>query len=119
MTEAKKLNDPEVQQFLDARPWRRLAVDVMREQVLEGRLASYSRIAELVEQKLGYNPGSRNIAWLRKKLYWVLSHETDEVPLHRIAKCGDVKSLADSKETRATNNEKRGREGSLANPQWL
>lgn len=97
--------------------WRRCAYAKMQG-VPEKHLATYGRIATLVEEETGRSPGTRNIAWLRKELYRILSRDT-AFPLHRIAKAGDVESLADSNETKACNDKKRGKEGSLTNPQWI
>lgn len=80
-------------------------------------LATYGCIAKIANQHFGHTLTPLNVAWLRKHLYALLTHNT-HVPLHRIAKAGDVKSLADSPETREHNDRLRGREGSLENPVW-
>ena len=86
-------------------------------EVPRGYLATYGAIAEVVNQDYHLNIGARNVAWLRKKLYSLLSHNT-KVPLHRIAKEGDVESLGDSETTKMYNDRLREEEGSLANPKW-
>ena len=83
-----------------------------------GFLISYGRLNRLASERIGVSPGARQIARLRRKLYGLLTHQTS-VPLHRIAKKGDVHSLADSVQTRAENNRRRGAEGSLTNPKWI
>lgn len=82
-----------------------------------GQIATYGAIAEAVNRIHGHSINARNVAWLRGKLYELLSHDT-MVPLHRVAKVGDIESLADSKETKSYNDELRGREGSLQSPVW-
>jgi len=70
-----------------------------------GQIATYGAIAEAVNRRHRHRINARNVAWL-------------EVPLHRVAKAGDVESLADSAETKEINDVLRGREGSLQNPVW-
>jgi len=82
-----------------------------------GQIATYGTIAEAVNRRHGHRINARNVAWLRAKLYELLSHET-AVPLHRVAKAGDVESLADSAETKEINDDLCGREGSLQNTVW-
>lgn len=82
-----------------------------------GHLATYGFIAKIANQRFGHAIISRNVAWLRVHLYGLLTHDT-QVPLHRVAKVGDVKSLADSDETKKYNDRLRGQEGSLENPIW-
>lgn len=107
----------DLNQFLgDNNSWRRHVYEMI-EKVPEGSLATYGKIADLVGERTGRNPGARNVAWLRKRLYGYLGHDID-FPLHRIAKAGDVDSMADSDETKEKNDEKREREGSLRNPKW-
>jgi len=85
--------------------------------ILSGQLATYGAIADAVNRRHGLSINARNVAWLRGKLYELLSHET-AVPLHRVAKVGDIESLHDSEETKGINDERRQREGSLQNPIW-
>lgn len=96
--------------------WQWHAAQVIAE-IPSGRLATYGCIAQIANQRLGCNLNARNIAWLRRHLYGllVLGHDT-RVPLHRVAKVGDVESLADSEETRRYNDRLRGQEGSLSDP---
>lgn len=96
--------------------WRRTAFAKIKE-IPIGHLAAYGRIAELVRHE-GHSTGARNIAWLRNKLYELLGHET-KVPLHRVAKKGDVGSLADSDHTKYLNDSLRGEEGFFKNPRWV
>ncbi len=80
-------------------------------------LATYGCIAKIANQCFGHTLISRNVAWLRKHLYKLLTHDT-QVPLHRVAKAGDVESRADSEETKEYNDRLRGQEGSLTNLVW-
>lgn len=99
--------------------WEQKVKQLINDDIIpSGYLISYGRLAELVNQKHGLNIGPRNVAYLRRKLYGILGHQTN-VPLHRIAKKGDVKSLFDSERTRKENNLRRGKEGSLTNPKWV
>lgn len=82
-----------------------------------GYLATYGCIAKIANQCFGHTLIPRNVAWLRGHLYGLLTHKT-HVPLHRIAKAGDVESLADSDKTKKHNDRLRRREGSLDNPVW-
>ncbi len=86
-------------------------------EIPSGHLATYGCITEIANQCFGHTLIPRNVAWLRKHLYGLLSHDT-QVPLHRVAKTGDVESLADSDETKEYNDRLRRREGSLENPVW-
>ena len=105
-----------LEEFRAAATWRRHALDVIR-QIPSGWLATYGRIAELVRQR-GYSVNARNIAWLRERLYGILGHDTD-VSLHRIARVGDINSLADSEDTKELNDRLRREEGFFENQQWL
>ena len=96
--------------------WRWHAAQTISE-ILSGCLATYGRVAEITNQRHGLNIVPRNVGWLRGYLYFLRGHET-AVPLHRIAKVGDVKSLADSPDTKKWNDQRRGQEGSLQNPLW-
>jgi alkylated DNA nucleotide flippase Atl1 len=86
-------------------------------QIPRGNLATYGDIAKVVNYRHGLRINARNVAWLRRKLYVLLSHDT-KVPLHRVAKNGDVESLADSEITRNYNDRLRDKEGSLNHPVW-
>ena len=96
--------------------WQWHAARIITE-IPPGRLATYGCIAQIANQQLGRNLTPRNIAWLRRRLYeqLPLGHDT-QVPLHRVAKVGDVESLADSKITKRYNDRLRGQEGSLNDP---
>lgn len=86
-------------------------------EIPSGHLATYGCIAEIANQRFGHTLIPRNVAWLRRHLYGLLTHDT-HVPLHRVAKVGDVESLADSGATKECNDRLRGQEGSLENPVW-
>lgn len=101
----------------DEKPWRRHAYNEIKA-IPSGYLASYGRIASLVGQKTGHNPGARSVAWLRRELYKILTHQT-KVPLHRVAKAGDIHSLADSDDTKDFNDTIREQEGFFTDPKWI
>ena len=86
-------------------------------QIPSGHLATYGCIGNVANQLFGHNLIPRNVAWLRNRLYGLLTHDT-LVPLHRLAKAGDVQSCADSEITKPYNDRLRGQEGSLTNPVW-
>ena len=86
-------------------------------EIPSGHLATYGCVTEIANQCFGHTLIPRNVAWLRKHLYGLLSHDT-QVPLHRVAKAGDVESLADSDKTKIYNDRLRRQEGSLENPVW-
>ena len=96
--------------------WRWHVTRVITE-IPRGNLATYGCIANTVNERFGHAIIARNVAWLRGYLYGILTHDT-LVPLHRVAKAGDVHSLADSSETKSYNDRRRGMEGSLTNPIW-
>ncbi len=96
--------------------WRWHVAQAIAE-VPPGYLATYGAIAEVVNRRHGLNILARNVGWLRGKLYELLTHDT-QVPLHRIAKAGDVDSLYDSETTKSYNDRLRIEEGSLENPRW-
>ncbi len=86
-------------------------------QIPHGYLVTYKALAEYANSLFGYCLIARNIAWLRRRLYELLTHET-QIPLHRIAKVRDINSLADSEITKRYNDRLRAHEGSLQNPIW-
>jgi alkylated DNA nucleotide flippase Atl1 len=96
--------------------WRWKVTSLITE-IPSGYLITYGELANCAKKEHGLNIQARNVAWLRKRLYGILGHDT-EVPLHRIAKKGDVGSWADSEKTRSYNNRLRADEGSLQNPKW-
>ena len=106
-----------IENQLRVEEWRWQVTQIIA-QIPSGYLVTYGRVAEIANQTYGLNIGARNVAWLRKHLYGLLTHNT-QVPLHRIAKIGDVHSFADSKETKSLNDKLREQEGSLTNPLWL
>lgn len=96
---------------------------INEETIPPGHLINYGRLAELTNEKYGTIINARNVANFRRKLYgykrsgkYVIPKN---LPLHRIAKKGDVKSEHDSDQTRQENNLLRGQEGSLMNPIWI
>ena len=97
--------------------WRWQVTQVIA-QIPSGYLVTYGCVAEIANKTYGLKIGARNVAWLRGHLYGLLTHDT-QVPLHRIAKIGDIDSITDSEETKICNDRLRGQEGSLANPLWL
>ncbi len=96
--------------------WRRKGYEIIVS-IPSGCLATYGRIAEILQQQ-GFTVSPRNIAWLRQRLYYLLGHNTS-LPLHRIAKSGDIHSLHDSEDTRSYNERKKSEEGFYSNPKWL
>lgn len=96
--------------------WRWHVTQIITE-IPSGHLATYGCITKIANQCFGHTLIPRNIAWLRAHLYSLLTHNT-HVPLHRVAKAGDVESLEDSDETKDYNDRLRGQEGSLENPVW-
>ena len=96
--------------------WRWHTAQIISE-VPTGNIATYGAIAEAVNRRHNLNISSRNVAWLRGKLYELLGHDTI-VPLHRIAVAGDVNSKRDSETTKSYNDRLREKEGSLENPVW-
>ena len=96
--------------------WRWHVTRIIAE-IPPGHLATYGCITKIANQCFGHTLIPRNVAWLRGHLYGLLTHNT-HVPLHRVAKAGDVESLEDSDETKEHNDRLRGQEGSLKNPVW-
>ena len=91
-----------------------------------GHLISYGNLARWANQKFGLQLRPRNTAWLRGKIYGILcgksghvtGHETD-IPIHRIANEGDLKSSKDHEYTQEVNHRRRSAEGSRYNPVWI
>jgi alkylated DNA nucleotide flippase Atl1 len=110
------LLNPELLQFLNANAWRLAAFNVICD-IPRGSLASYGYIAGAIRET-GFSVSPRTIGWLRRRIYGFLGHES-EVPLHRVARAGDVHSRADSERTRARNDMLRQAEGSIERPNWL
>ena len=107
----------QIEDQLRVEEWRWQVTQIIAK-IPSGYLVTYGRVAEMANQIYDLNINARNVAWLRNHLYELLTHHT-QVPLHRIAKIGDVDSSADSDETKNFNDRLRGLEGSLANPLWL
>ena len=105
-----------IEELLRKKEWRWHATQIIAE-IPSGYLATYGCVAEFANQQHGLNIIARNVAWLRKHLYELLSHDT-QIPLHRVAKVGDVNSLKDSVKTKSYNDRLRQQEGSLTNPRW-
>ena len=99
----------QIEELLREKKWRWYVAKVISE-IPSDYLATYGCIAEFVNQRHGLNISPRNVAWLRKYLYQLLTHET-EVPLHRVAKIGDVNSLEDSKKLNVTTTDFGNRKG--------
>ena len=104
--------------------WQWRVLRMMNSRVIpSGQLITYGRLAELTNQEQGTSINARNVAALRRKLNQYRRDGTYEVPasipLHRIAKKGDVGSKYDSATTRQENNRLRGEEGSLHDPRWV
>ena len=106
-----------IEEQLLEKPWRWYVTQTIA-QIPCGYLATYGYIATITNKQHNLNIIPRNVAWLRKHLYSLLTHDT-QVPLHRVAKFDDVNSLADSIKTKNYNDRLRGQEGSLTNPFWL
>ena len=117
MVVSKELNQIKSELCSSKNQWRWHTARVI-DSIPPGHLATYGYVANVVNKTHGLCITARNVGWLRKYLYIKLTHKTD-VPLHRIAKKGDVDSLKDSGETREVNKIKRGEEGSLECPKWL
>ena len=86
-------------------------------EIPRGYIATYGTLAEIANRRYGHRINARNVAYLRRELYKRLTHDT-QIPLHRVAKIGDVESHADSDTTKSYNDKLRGLEGSLYNPMW-
>lgn len=97
--------------------WRLKVVGLIR-QVPTGCLISYGNLAKWARQEFGLDIGPRNAAWLRKKIYWTVGHDTD-IPIHRVANDGDTRSTRDHPVTQHINRYKRSAEDSLDHPVWL
>jgi alkylated DNA nucleotide flippase Atl1 len=97
--------------------WR-LKVLSLIQKIEPGQLISYGNLARWANKEYGLDIVPRNAAWLRKQIYWKIGHDTD-IPLHRVANDGDLKSSRDHPVTQHINKHKRSAEGSLYNPVWL
>jgi alkylated DNA nucleotide flippase Atl1 len=100
----------------EGQEWRWHATEVMA-RVPPGFLASYGEIARITNERYGHQINARNVAWLRRHLYEI-SKRTATIPLHRIARKGDLHCEYDSKRTREESLVLRGKEGTLKNPRW-
>ena len=87
-------------------------------EIPKGCVITYGGLAKRTNARFGLNINPRNVANLRRKLYGLLTHDTD-IPLHRIAKQGDSKSKYDRPETQVYNQRLRSAEGSWPEPTWL
>lgn len=92
-----------------------VATLIMR--VPAGRLITYGRLAEWANASYGLHVGASNVAWLRTHLQNLLGDST-AVPLHRLAKAGDLLSLQEPPARKKRNDQLRASEGSLAHPMW-
>ncbi len=86
-----------------------------------GELISYGNLARWANEKHGLQLRPRNTAWLRKHIYHILGTNGQgiQIPVHRVANEGDLKSTRDHAETQEINHAKRSAEGSLYHPVWL
>ena len=82
-----------------------------------GRLITYGRLAEWANASYGLRVGASNVAWLRTHLQNLLGGST-AVPLHRLAKTGDLYSLQETPARKRLNDQLRAPEGSLTHPLW-
>ena len=82
-----------------------------------GRLITYGRLAEWANASYGLRLGASNVAWLRTHLQNLLGNGT-AVPLHRLAKAGDLYSRQETTARKRRNDQLRSSEGSLAHPLW-
>lgn len=96
--------------------WRLHAARVICD-VPDGYLCTYGEIAEEANRRIGLSLNARNIGWLRGHLYALTLRDTD-IPLHRLAKSGDARCLADSSRTRRDAMRLRQAEGSWQAPRW-
>ena len=85
--------------------------------VPSGRLITYGRLAEWANASYGLRVGASNVAWLRTHLQNLLGDNT-AVPLHRLAKAGDLYSRRETAARKRLNEQLRASEGSLARPLW-
>ena len=88
------------------------------QQIPTGHLISYGNLARWAKNEYGLKLTPRNTAWLVKKIYYLIGHDTD-IPLHRVASTDDAKSARDSAVTQRFNRHKRTAEGSFHHPVWL
>ena len=91
-----------------------------------GHLISYGNLARWANHQFGLQLRPRNTAWLRGKIYHILTSESDhvlahatDIPIHRVANEGDLKSTKDHEYTQKVNHEKRSAEGSRYYPVWI
>lgn len=82
-----------------------------------GHLINYKRFADWVNATCALRINASNVAWLRRYLYAALGRNTP-VPLHRLAKAGDVHSRHDSVDLKAHHDTRRAAEGILTAPVW-
>ena len=81
--------------------WR-VKVFGLIQQIPHGHLVSYRELAAWANRKHGLRINPRNVAWLRRRIYQTVGHDTD-LPIHRIANAGDTTSEHDHKVTQAFN----------------
>jgi hypothetical protein len=82
-----------------------------------GQLINYKRFADWVNATCALRINASNVAWLRRYLYAALGRNTS-LPLHRLAKAGDVHSRHDSADLKAHHDTRRAAEGILTAPVW-
>jgi len=97
--------------------WEYKVYQLIKE-IPEGCVITYGGLANRCNSKFGLNINARNVGNLRRKLYGLLTHDTD-LPLHRVGKKGDPLSKFDQPITQEYNKRLRGKEGAWPEPVWL
>ena len=98
--------------------WEWKVANLIKE-IPEGHIITYGTLAEWVNLVFSLNIVSRNTANLRRKLYRLLADHNPALPLHRIAKKGDLHAKKDSDITRPFVEKRRREEGSWITPKWF
>ena len=112
----KGLLDLEIELSNSPNQWRWHAASVIQD-IPEGFLCTYGEVARETNRRSDLRVNARNIAWLRAHLYMQTSRDTT-IPLHRLAKAGDIHCTEDSVQTTRDARRDRISEGSWQNPQW-
>jgi CHAD domain-containing protein len=86
-------------------------------EIPSGHLINYKRFADWVNATCALRINASNVAWLRRSLYAALGRNTS-LPLHRLAKAGDVHSRHDSADLKVHHDTRRAAEGILTTPVW-
>lgn len=82
-----------------------------------GSLMTYSDFAAWVNHTHGLRINAGNVAWLRRYLFTLLGDSTT-LPLHRLARAGDVHSLQETEDMKTFNDRLRAAEDILTQPVW-